>query len=95
MGKGKYSPSVFGSKFDGPYDRNAKGEHPAPYDHDNYNTETMFAGYGSDGYDRYGYSAYDANGKYVGLGGSGVDRNGLTEWDYAMMTDDEFDTYWR
>ena len=90
---GKYSPTVYGSKSDGPYDRNAKGEIPATWDTENYNPETMFPGYDEHGYDSYGYSAYAANGEYVGLGGSGVDRNGLTEWDYAMMSDEEFDSY--
>ena len=92
MGQGKYSPTVYGSKFDGPYDRNARGEVPAPYDSDDYNEETMFANYDEQGYDSYGYSAYDEDGKYVGIG-NGVDRNGYTEWDYMLMTDDEFDSH--
>jgi hypothetical protein len=92
MSRGKYSPTVRGSKFEGPYDRNARGEIPAPWDRENYNQETMFANYDKQGFDSYGYSAYDADGKYVGIG-NGVDRNGLTEWDYLAMCDEEFDTY--
>lgn len=90
--KGKYSPTVYGSKFDGPYTFNAKGEVPEPYVGD-YNEETMFPNYDSEGYDSYGYSSYDADGKYVGVGGYGVDRNGLTEFDYLTMDDEMFDTY--
>jgi hypothetical protein len=97
--KGKYSPTVYGSKFEGPYDRNARGEMPAPWNAEVaatgvvYDEETMFDNYDEQGFDSYGYSAYDAAGNYVGVGGYGVDRNGLTEFDYLVMSDDEFDTY--
>lgn len=91
--KGKYSPTVYGSRFDGPYDRNARGEVPAPWDGENYDEETMFGNYDEQGFDSYGYSAYDAAGNYVGVGGYGVDRNGLTEFDYLVMSDEEFGTY--
>jgi hypothetical protein len=97
--KGKYSPTVYGSRFDGPYDRNARGEMPAPWNAEVaaigvvYDEETMFGNYDEQGFDSYGYSAYDADENYVGVGGYGVDRNGLTEFDYLTMSDEEFSTY--
>lgn len=87
MSRGKYSPTVYGSKFEGPYMFNAKGEvPPATWADGEYDVETHFGNYDKDGYDSYGYSAYDADGKYVGIG-DGVDRAGYTEMEYLCMDD--------
>jgi hypothetical protein len=92
MSRGKYSPTMYRLNTKGvEYIYNAKGELPAPWDRDNYDEETMFDNYDSEGYDSYGYSAYDADGVYVGIG-SGIDRNGYTEFEYLTMSDDEFDS---
>ncbi len=85
MSYGKYSPTL--PKHEREYIYNAKGEIPAPWSKDlqeqgiEYDEETMFGDYDSEGYDRYGYSAYTADGKFVGLG-QGIDREGMTENDH-------------
>lgn len=90
MTRGKYSPTVFGNKFNGPYIYNAKGENSTGWDDSDYSEELHFANYDIDGFDSYGYSAYDADGNYVGICG-GVDRNGYTEDDYLFMNDDQWE----
>lgn len=93
MSKGKYSPTVYSLKHQGDrtqYKYNAKGEMPEKFDHDQYNEETMFDNYDSEGFDSYGYSAYSHDGTFVGVG-NGVDRKGYTENDYLSMSDDEYE----
>lgn len=89
MGKGKYSPTAYSTKYTD-YVFNAKGQPPVGYDtSDKYDPETMSDHYDCEGYDSYGYSAYDRDGKFVGSC-YGVDRNGLTENDYLSMSDEEY-----
>ena len=94
MGKGKYSPSVYGKDF-GPYEFNCFGDQPAPWPGEPgtvYDEKTMFANYDKQGFDSYGYSAFNEDGQYVGVG-RGVDRNGYTENEYLSMDDDEYDSF--
>lgn len=86
MSRGKYSPF---RKVVSEYIYNAKGEVPAEWNKENYNAETMFGEYDKDGYDSYGYSAYDSEGTFVGSS-NGVDRAGYTEYQYLLMSDEEF-----
>jgi hypothetical protein len=82
MSYGKYSPTL--PRHEREFIYNAKGEIPTEWNPEmkaagiEYDTETMFGNYDSDGFDSYGYSAYNANGDYIGIG-QGVDREGLTE----------------
>lgn len=93
MSQGKYSPNYpQPSDFDG-FEFNCFGNVPAKWDMDvakytEFDEKTMFVGYDSEGFDRYGYSAFDADGNYDF--GSGVDRNGMTESQYSYMDPDEF-----
>lgn len=91
MSKGKYSPTVY-SMPDRDFNQfiyNAKGEIP-PTTREEYDVEIHFGNYDSEGFDSYGYSAYDSDGKYVGIG-NGIDRKGYTEWDYLVMTDEQYE----
>ena len=91
MSKGKYSPTVYTHKHVcTQYKYNAKGEMPVQFDRDQYNEETMYDNYDSEGFDSYGYSAYSQDGTFVGSC-YGIDRNGYTEDDYMNMSDEEFD----
>jgi hypothetical protein len=89
MSRGKYSPVCPHANKNYDFKYNAKGEIPSEFISGEYDEETMFANYDSDGYDSYGYSAYDEYKNFDGVG-NGVDRNGYTEYDYLDMTDDEF-----
>lgn len=95
MSRGKYSPTLYSpnllERTEKDYIYNAKGEIPPnPTEAGLYDPEIHFGNYDEDGFDSYGYSAYNAKGEYVGVGGDGVDRNGYTEFDYLLMTDNEF-----
>lgn len=91
MSKGKYSPTVYNRKSnDATFEFNCFGQPVVEYVGE-YNEQTMFGNYDSEGYDSYGYSAFDADKNYVGPG-NGVDRNGYTEDQYMCMSDDEFES---
>lgn len=91
MSQGKYSPALIVK----PCDFNCYGKPPAPWTKEiqesgvEYDEKTMFANYDEDGFDRYGYSAFDSDGKYVGIG-NGIDRRGYTEFEYLVMSPEDF-----
>lgn len=94
MSKGKYSPTVcYKKQSEVLFDCNCFGKPPEQWDKENYNEQTMFGYYDSEGFDSYGYSAFDREGKYVGIG-QGIDRNGFSENDYLAMSDDEFEDHY-
>lgn len=90
MSQGKYSPWCYRNRQVVEYDKNAYGEIPVAWDHENYSEKLMFADYDSQGFDSYGYSAFDIDGNYVGIG-SGIDRYGRTEYEYLCMDPDDYD----
>jgi hypothetical protein len=91
MSIGKYSPSCpHASEPDySAFRFNCYGKEPEPWSKEiadsgvEYNQETMFDNYDSEGFDSYGYSAFNAEGDYVGIG-EGIDRHGYTEMEYLM-----------
>lgn len=87
MSRGKYSPAWVDGKE---YAYNCYGQLPAPYNGncEEWDEKTMWADYDDEGYDRYGYSAFDADGNFTP--GRGVDRLGYTEFEYMVMTEEEF-----
>ena len=94
MSYGKYSPTItreLANRSFNEFCYNAKGELP-PSTWDVYCEEIHFGNYDKDGFDSYGYSAYDADGNYAGIG-SGVDRDGITEYEYSVMSQEEFAEY--
>ena len=89
MSQGKYSPNL-PNRNEEDFIYNCYGKLPTPCSKDQYDEKTMFPNYDSEGFDRYGYSCFDSNGNYVGIG-CGVDRNGYTEFQYLVMTPEQFE----
>lgn len=95
MSKGKYSPTLTREMIEfGVYAFNCYGKIPEDWNEEvakttKYDEKAHFGNYDKEGFDSYGYSAFDTEGNYVGIG-AGIDRNGYTEFDYLVMTDEEF-----
>ena len=89
--QGKYSPTLTKKHLTHQYIYNCRGEIPTSYTFgiDTWDEQSMFGFYDHEGFDMYGYSSFDENGNYVGCG-NGIDRDGYTEFDYQLMSNDEY-----
>lgn len=89
MSKGKYSPA-WKKQPDEAYIYNAVGEVPPDRrEGEAFDEKVHFGHYDKEGFDSYGYSAWSADGRFIGCGG-GIDRLGYGEYDYILMTEEEY-----